>query len=129
MQKLLSLLISFIICFIFGIADVWLWFALSFVLLSFPSIQESMWEIPLGAMSISVLVIFCRDYIDVLLSVLLVASSVIFAISKPQKLIIFYPLCAVALFLFPNDESVVFSMAAALWCACKYSLYLRRAAV
>lgn len=129
MQKILSLAISFVICFVFGIADIWPWFALSFVLLSFPDISESIWEIPLGAMSISVLTIFCRDYTDILLSVLLIASSVIFAIAKPQKLLIFYPLCVVALFFFPSNESIVFSMAASLWCACRYSLYLRQVAV
>lgn len=129
MQKLLSLLISFIICFIFGIADVWLWFALSFVFLSFPSIQESIWEIPLGAMLASVLVIFFKDYTAILLSTLLVSASVIFAVSRPQKLILFYPLAVASLFLFPSDESAVFAIGAAFWCACKYSLYLRRAAV
>ena len=127
MQKIFSLTISFIVCFIFGIADVWPWFALAFVLLSFPNVQESMWEIPLGAMAISVLSIFCRDYTGILTASLIISASAIFAVSKPQKLFIFYPLAAISLFLFPTSESAVYAMSAAFWCACKYLLCMRRA--
>ena len=128
MQKLFSLAISFLICLVFGVADVWPWFALSFVLLSLPDIRESVWEIPIGAMAISVLVIFLGDYTAVLMSVLLISTSVIFAISIPRKLIIFYPLAAIALFLFPADESIVYTMAAALWCACRGAFFFKHEA-
>ncbi len=126
MQKLFSLAISFLICLVFGIVNVWPWFALSFVLLTFPDITESVWEIPLGAMAISVLTIFCRDYISVLLSSLLVSASVIFAIASPRKLLVFYPLAVIALFLFPTDESIVYTMAAAFWCACRSAFLIKR---
>ena len=119
MQKLFSLGLSFLICLIFGISDVWIWFSISFVLLSFPDMDESIWEIPLGAMAISVILAFCRDYTEVLTASLIIPASVIFAAAKPRKLLVFYPLVIASLFFFPNSESVVFAMAASLWCACR----------
>ena len=127
MKKILSLLLSFTICVILRATDIWILFTPVFLILSYPNISESFWEIPFGVLITSILFIFLRDYMDALSSIFLVGASVIYAASKPKKLIVFYPIAIIALFSLSAPKSTAIVMVASIWCALRDAFFLRGA--
>ncbi len=122
MQKILALAFSYVICKLSGVVDIWFLFTPVFIILSYPDISETFWEIPIGVMLSSIIFIFLRDHTDTISSILLVGTSAIYAASRPRKLLLFYPITIMALFATIPAKSTAIVMTAALWCAMRDAL-------
>ena len=114
MRKLIYFVAAFAVCYIFGLGNIWLGFTSVFLLMSLLKFHDSyLWEIPLAVLSCSVLTVAFSDDIKIAAQILIIASAVPIAFVIPKRLLIFFPVSALALFL-ENDYSIAF-LWATLW--------------
>lgn len=113
MRKLIYFATTFSVCHIFGLGNIWLGFTSAFLLLSLKFHDEYLWEIPLAVLSCSVLIVAFSDDIKFVVQILILLSAVPVALATPKKLLIFFPVSALALFM-ENDYSIALVWAT-LW--------------
>ena len=108
MRKLTYLAITFSVCHLFGLGDIWLGFTTVLLLMTFFKFYDSfVWEIPLGVLSASVLQIAFADDIKIVVQFLILVNSIIIAYVSPKKIPLFFLISTVALF-FENAYSISF---------------------
>ncbi len=107
MRKLLYFVTTFAVCYIFGLGNIWLAFTAMLLLMSYFKFHDSyLWEIPLATLSCSVISIAFKDDIKIATQILMLIASIPIAFAKPGKLLIFFPVSALALF-WENSYSIV----------------------
>lgn len=114
MRKLLYFTATFSVCYIFGLEYLWLGFTSVLLLMSLFKFHDSfLWEIPLAVLSCSVLTVAFTDDIKIATQILILISAVPIAFVMPKRLLIFFPISALALFV-ENDYSIAIVWAT-LW--------------
>ena len=116
MQKFLFTALSFIVCRVFGITNIWLLFVPVYVIFMFPHISDLPWESVLCALTAEAVLSFAGEYTLFICRILMVCSAVFFALRTPRKLLIFFPLAVFSLFFSPEKEGCIL-MLSALWCS------------
>ena len=115
MKKIIYITISFFICRLLGIADVWAGFALVSVLIFPGTAKNFIWEIPLGVLALSVATdAFASDLVSVLrITVLIAPLFTVYMYPKRLWLVFGVPIIAV---VFKNIYTL-----SALWSLLWYS--------
>ncbi len=114
MRKLIYLIVTFFVCRIFGVGNLWLGFTSVFLLMSLFRFHDSfLWEIPLAVLSCSVITIAFADDMKIATQILILISTVVISYASPKKLAPFFLISAIALF-YENAYSIAFVWAT-LW--------------
>ena len=112
MHKILALALSFIICRVFGITDIWLLFVPVYFIFMFPDISGLSWESLLCALTAETILAFSGEYALLICRILMVCSAVFFAFRTPRKLLLFFPLAVLSLFFLPEKQSFILILSA-----------------
>lgn len=114
MRKIFYLILTFFICYILKLSDVWLGFVPVLLLLNLFRFEESfLWEIPLAALGCGVLESAFINELDTLLKIFLPCGAVFIAYCTPKRLSIFFPIAIWAIFY--NNIYALCAMAASVW--------------
>lgn len=117
MRKIIYLAVTYMICAVMGLGNIWLWFTpvlLSMLLFKIPN--SIWWEIPIACLSFNILELLFEDDLKALLHILILCSTVIISVISPRRLFVFF-LIAIAAMYFEN----IFT-AAAVWATLWYGL-------
>ncbi len=114
MKKPILVLISFIVCAFSGLFYGWMWIFPVYFLFSMFVFKESLvWEIPLGALASSVLILFFPESTAELFRSLIFLGSIFISFFNPGKLFLFFPLSVLMLFL-KNDIAGIYALTGAI---------------
>ena len=114
MKKPVLVLISFIVCAFSGLFYGWMWiFPIYFLFSAFVFKESLVWEIPLGALAASVLILFFPENTEELFKCLIILGSILIAFCNPKKLFLYFPLCVLLLFL-KNDIAGIYALTGAI---------------
>ena len=114
MRKIFYLILTFFICYILKLGDVWLGFAPVLLFLNLFKFEDSfLWEIPLAALSCGVLESAFVNELDTLLKIFLPCGAVFIAYNTPKRLVIFFPVAIWA--IFNNNIYALCAMTASVW--------------
>lgn len=113
MKKTIFVLISFVVCAFSGVFYGWIWlFPIYFLFSSFKISNSVAWEIPIGALMASVLMLFFPENTGELFRCLIFLGSMALSFLNPKKLFLFFPLCVFMLFL-KNDSAGIYALTGA----------------
>lgn len=114
MKKPVLVLISFIVCAFSGLFYGWMWiFPIYFLFSAFVFKESLVWEIPLGALAASVLILFFPENTNELFKCFVLLGSILVSVFSPKKLFLYFPLCALLLFL-KNDIAGIYALMGAI---------------
>lgn len=114
MKNIVLILISFILCAFLGVVRGWAWFFPVYLLFSYKNLDSSLvWEIPLWCYGTSILILFMPDLCFEIFRILLPCAALLIALTKPKKMLIFFPIAMLMLFL-KNDEAGIYTMMASI---------------
>ncbi len=114
MKKPILVLISFIVCAFSGLFYGWMWiFPIYFLFSAFVFRESLVWEIPLGALASSVLILFFPENTTELFKSLIFLGSILLSFYNPKKLFLYFPLCVLMLFL-KNDIAGIYALTGAI---------------
>lgn len=119
MKKIIYFIITYIVCRILGLSDVWLGFAATYAVLLFTKMTPSLfWEIPMGTLASAISISAMGGDFAALLRILIPCAGVIIAYTSTKRLAIFFPAAVLALFF----KNVYFAaaMCAFIWCGVKF---------
>lgn len=114
MKKPILVLISFIVCAFSGLFYEWMWiFPIYFLFSAFVFKSSLVWEIPLGALASSVIILFFPENTNELFKCLIFLGSIFISFFNPKKLFLYFPLCILMLFL-KNDIAGIYALTGAI---------------
>ncbi|MBE7055362.1 MAG: hypothetical protein E7392_04535 [Ruminococcaceae bacterium] len=114
MRKLLYLIITFIVCYILKLQDIWVVFVpVMLLLIKFKFNAAALWEIPLCCLALGVLETAFGDDMVTLLRILIPCSGAIIGLFSPKKLFVFF--LAAAYGVIVKNMSGVCVIWAVLW--------------
>ncbi|MBR1970079.1 MAG: hypothetical protein IKA17_06960 [Clostridia bacterium] len=114
MKKPVLILISFIVCAFSGLFYGWMWiFPVYFLFSAFVFGADMVWEVPLGALAASCLILFFPENLPELFKCFIFLGSVLISFFNPKKLFIYFPLCILLLFL-KNDIAGIYALMGAI---------------
>lgn len=115
MRKFLYVAATFVLCAVFGFAEIWTGFTAVYILFLFGKTESSaLWEIPMAVLAGSIIIDFFPENADAVIKVLIPFGAVLTAYYLPAKLIIFFVAAIGALFI--KNESGIAAMCAVIWC-------------
>lgn len=116
MKKIILIALTYLVCRILKIGNIWLGFMSAFVIIhSFKAPLSAFWEIPIGCLLCAIALETAEGDMHSFLSVLIPTGAVLTAFSSPGKLAVFFPLAVAAIV----SEKVFFAAAlfSVLWCS------------
>ena len=118
MKKIIYFILTYIICRILGISDIWLGFAPTLCLILFTRLENSLvWEIPIGTLICAILINMAGKDFTLLLRMLIPCGAAVIAYTSPKRLALFFPAAVLSLFL--KNAFCVALMGAFVWCGIK----------
>lgn len=118
MKKIIYFILTYIICRVLGISDIWLGFAPFVCLILFTRLGNSLiWEIPIGTLICAIIINVTGKDFTLLLRILIPCGAAVIAYASPKRLALFFPAAVISLFL--KNAYCVAVMGAFLWCGVK----------
>ena len=118
MRKIIYIAITFIICYVLKLQNIWFGFVPVFLLMSFFKTDKNfLWEIPLAVMLCDVLLIVFSEELRMLIYILSLISTALISITSTRKLFFLFPIIILAV----TNENMY--MVSALWATIWYALH------
>ncbi len=118
MKKIIYFILTYIVCRVLGISDIWLGFAPFVCLILFTRLDNSLvWEIPIGTLICAIIINATGKDFTLLLRILISCGAAVIAYPSPKRLALFFPVAVLSLFL--KNAFCVAIMGAFVWCGIK----------
>ena len=115
MKKIIYFILTYIVCRVLGIGDIWLGFAPFVCIILFTRLGNSLvWEIPIGTLICAIIINLAGKDFTRLLRILIPCGAVVIAYASPKRLALFFPAAVLSLFL--KNAYCVAVMGAFVWC-------------
>lgn len=114
MRKTLYLILTFLICYILGLTEIWTGFCAMLLILNLFRFEEAfVWEIPLAVLGCGVLRDAFINELDNIIKILLPCAAVLISYRGARRLWLFFPIAVWT--VFQGGEYAFSIMSAAVW--------------
>lgn len=115
MKKIIYFILTYIVCRVLDIGDIWLGFAPFVCIILFTRLGNSLvWEIPIGTLICAIIINLAGKDFTLLLRILIPCGAAVIAYASPKRLALFFPAAVLSLFL--KNAYCVAVMGAFVWC-------------